>query len=338
MKRPLTCLFGTVAVFTITACSRHEPAPTAADLPTVIVQTAPVRQLETKPVVEVPGTVRPVDRATLSPRVMGTVTRVDVVLGQAVVAGDLLVEITANEISAQVTQAEAALAQTERDLARETSLLAQGASTTETVHNLEDRQRQLAAALGEARTFLNYTRVTAPFDGVITSKLVNVGDLATPGQPLLHIEGRGAYQVEAELPESLAQLAPGAPLVIRLDTNELTGRLAELSAAADAASRTVLAKIDLPADATVRSGQYARVAVPAGTGSVLSIPAEAVSPFGQMQRVFVVADGHATLRLVRPGATVDGAVEIPAGLNPGETVVVSPPAALRDGQPVESRR
>lgn len=326
------------ALLALSGCGRHETAAPPPALPTIAVRTAEVRAVTQVRQQEVSGTVRPVDRATLSPKIMGTITRVDAVLGQTVTAGQLLVEITAAEISAKVTQTDAALAQVNRDLARETQLLAQGASTTETVRNLEDRQRMLTAARAEARTFLDYTRVTAPFDGVITRKLVNAGDLAAPGQPLFEMEATGAYRVEVELPESLATLVLGDTLDIRLDDRVVTGRLAELSPAADATSRTVLAKFDLPAGTAVRSGQYARVAVPTETATALLVPADAVTLFGQMQRVFVVADGHAALRLVRTGAAHPGNIEILAGLNPGETVVVAPPALLRDGQPVEITR
>ena len=336
MKRPLTLLLSTAALLALSACGKHESTEnaTAPVLPTANVRTATVRAVTEPRVQELAGTVRPRDRATLSPKVMGTVTRVNADIGQAVNAGEVLVQISANEISAKVTQAETALAQAQRDLDRETALLKQGASTAEMVRNLQDRQRIMAAQVEEARTFLAYTQVTAPFDGVITRKFVNEGNLAAPGQPLFELEGTGTYRVETELPESLASIAPGSALVVRIGDSSVTGQLAELSPAADSMSRTILAKIDLPAGTAVRSGQYVRVALPNGSGDALLMPAAALSRFGQMERVFVASEGRADLRLVKTGAHRGDEIEVLSGLSAGEVVIVSDSANLREGQPV----
>jgi membrane fusion protein (multidrug efflux system) len=325
------------ALLTLSACGKPEPAQSATALPVTTVQTTTVREIHETRFLQIPGTVRPIDRATLSPQVMGTVTSVAAELGQAVTAGQVLVEITANEIATKVAQAEIALAQAQRDLDRETALLTQGASTAEMVRNLQDRHRIMASQVEEARTLLTYTRVTAPFTGVITRKFVNEGDLAAPGQPLLELESTGAFRVEAELPESLARIPLGTALTVSLGEVTFIGHLAELSPAANARSRTVLAKIDFPANAAVRSGQYAHIALPNGNAEALLIPAAARSRFGQLERVFVASDGHADLRLVKTGTRRGDDVEVLAGLSAGETVIISDTTHLREGQPLQVR-
>jgi RND family efflux transporter MFP subunit len=122
---------------------------------------------------------------------------------------------------------------------------------------------------------------------------------------------------------------------VRINLLEFPGRVAEISPALDAVSRTFLAKIDLPAGAAVRSGQFARVAWPAGEGTSLVVPATAVTTFGQMERVFVIADAKVAMRLVKTGARHGDEIEILSGLVAGERVVADGPATLRDGQPVE---
>ena len=116
----------------------------------------------------------------------------------------------------------------------------------------------------------------------------------------------------------------------------MAGTIEEISAAADAISRSVLVKIALPAGAA-RSGQFARLQVAAGTSDALLVPVNAVTHFGQMERIFVVEQDRAVLRLVKTGRTTGDRVEILSGLNPGEQIILAPPAALRDGQPITTQ-
>ena len=229
-----------------------------------------------------------------------------------------------------------ALAQADREFERERSLESQGVSTTDALRAADDRRRQARAAAEEAEAMLAYTRVTAPFAGVVTGEFVKPGDLATPGRALFSLEGADHLRAEVAVPESLAPLAIGAPVAIELDDAVVTGTLAELSPAADSATRTRLAEVDLPNQAPARSGQFVRVRWPAADDTTLTVPAAALSQLGQMERVFVVAGGHAQLRLVKTGARVADRIQVVSGLDAGEPVILAPPATLRDGQAVES--
>jgi RND family efflux transporter MFP subunit len=304
-------------------------------LPAVRVHLAEVRAVTETRQLELPGTVRAYESAALAPKVMGSVQKLSVALGQSVRRGDVLVTLSANEIAAKLAQAEAGLAQAQRDVERETGLLAKGASAAETVRIAEDRRRLMQATVDEARTMLAYATITAPFDGVITRRYVNEGDLAAPGNPLLEMENPALERVEVEVPEGLAAVAAGTPIAVRVGSLELVGRLAEFSPSSDASSRTFLAKIDLPPGAAVRSGQFARVGWPAGEGTALMVPTGAVSAFGQMERVFVAQENRAVLRLVKTGAHRESGVEILSGLNAGERVIADAALPLRDGQPLE---
>jgi RND family efflux transporter MFP subunit len=324
----------------LAGCSRHaSPESAAASLPAVQVRTTTVRAEDLATLNEVTGTVRPVQRAQLAAKVMGAIEELPVALGQRVRASDLLVKISAAEINARVVQARSQLNAARRDLDRERDLLAKGASTADLVRGLEDRFAGAEAMVREAEAMLGYATLRAPFDGVISRKFVNAGDLASPGFPLLEIEGTSDFQVEAGLPDSLAaRLAVGAPLAVELPAAGLTftGTLAELSSAADSGARTVTAKIAVPAGTAVRSGQFARVLVPGAAVRTLLVPAAAVSTLGQMERVFVVGGDHrAVLRFVKTGATRGDRIEILAGLDDGERLVVGAPASLREGQPLE---
>ncbi|MFZ5494627.1 MAG: efflux RND transporter periplasmic adaptor subunit [Verrucomicrobiota bacterium] len=342
MIPPSAPALAALATLLLAGCSRHAagPAP-GADLPPLPVTVAAVSAEPLPFPTEVTGTVRPLRRAALAAKVMGTIEELPVVLGQRVAAGDVLVRISANEISARAVQARSQLNQAQRDLARERELLAKGASTADLVRNLEDRLVMTEALVREAETMLGYTTLRAPFPGTVSRRPANVGDLAAPGMPLVELEGEGEFQIEAGLPDSLAaRLAPGVPVHAEVPVAGVgfTATLAELSSAADPAARTVPAKFTVPAGAAVRSGQFARLQVPGETITTLLAPAAAVSRAGQLERVFVVGAGsRAVLRIVKTGAARDDRIEILAGVDPGERLVLHAPADLREGRRLEVR-
>jgi RND family efflux transporter MFP subunit len=291
---------------------------------------------------EITGTVRPLLRAQLAAKVMGAIEAMPVALGQRVRRGEPLVSISAGEIKARVAQAQAQLNQASRDLARERELLAKGASTSETVKDLEDRYAGAEAMLREAGVMLGYATIRAPFDGVVASKLANAGDLASPGLPLLEIEGGTGFEVEAGVPDSLAgALAVGMALTVQIGAEgvSFSGKLSEVSSAADPNAHTVTVKIAVPAGAAVRSGQFARIQMPGSPIRALLAPWAAVSTLGQMERVFVVGDeNRLVLRLVKTGARRGDDVEILSGLDDGDRVVLARPAVLCEGRSSPSRR
>lgn len=325
-------------LLSLAACGKEQNVPaTTGTLPTATIRAATATATETKRYQDTVGTVVAVDRAALAPKVMGTVESIPVALGQRVAKGDLLVKISAREIEARLEQARAGSNQAARDLTRESTLLEKGASTRQIVNDLQDRDRQMRAMVAEAETMLGYTRITAPFDGIVSRKLVNEGDLASPGEPVIEIDGGSRLRVEAGVAESLASIPLGTEIPMSSEGGSITGTLAEISSSSDPMSRTVLAKFDLPSGAAVRPGEFVKVGIPAGSTSPILVPAAAVSRRGQIERVHVIRDGRAVMRIVRTGARFGDDLEITAGLDAGEIVATEGVETLRDGQPVEVR-
>lgn len=337
MRGALRFLGPALAGLVFGACGRHAEAPASgAAMPAVRVAVAIV-QRETAPArLATSGTVRPVRRAALAARVAGAVIQVPS-LGHAVRAGDILVRLDAREYEARAVQARARLTQIERELARERQLQATGAGPIEAVRSLEDEHTQGLAAVHEAEALLSYTAIRAPFDGVVAVRHLEPGDLAQPGQPLLQLDGADAFEIEVGLPETLAvSVRVGDALSVEADGIAFSAPVREISGAADAAARTTLARLAVPSTAPVHAGQFVRVLIPGPEAPVLLVPAAAISRVGQMEQVFLVdAQNRARLQLVRTGPTRLNRVEILAGLDAGERVVVAPPAGLRDGQRVE---
>lgn len=206
---------------------------------------------------------------------------------------------------------------------------------------LRSRIEQAEQGLASAAVARSYSRVTAPFDGIVTEKPVELGSLAAPGQPLLTIERAGGYRLEAAVEESkLSAVRPGQKVEVQLDALDrtLNGRVAEIVPAIDAASRTFAAKIDLPASPQVRSGLFGRARFQLGTHQSMTVPPEAIIDRGQLASVYVADAGYARSRLVTLGDRDPNAVEVLSGLNPGEYVIAPVPTGVTDGVRVEVRQ
>jgi RND family efflux transporter MFP subunit len=191
-----------------------------------------------------------------------------------------------------------------------------------------------------AEIMRDYAKIAAPFSGVVVTRTVEPGNLATPGTALLTIEQDGAYRLEASVDESrLATVRVGQAVDAVLDGDrKLNARVSEIVPSVDAASRTYIVKLDLPATPNLRTGMFGRAIFPLGPQKVVTVPLAALTERGQLQSIFVVKDGVAHTRLVTTGRRTTGAAEILSGLNEGERVVTPVPAGLLDGAKVEVRQ
>lgn len=321
-------------------CGHKAKVTESAPLPTATVRAQLVESKKRVATEEVVGTVRAKLRSIIEAKVSGKIEQMLVVPGQQVKTGEVLAVIDAREVRARYDQAVAVRQQAEADLKRLTSLFEQKILSQSEFDNAQARARVAIAGVTEAETMLDYTKVTAPFAGVITRKHADVGDLALPGKPLLELEDSTGLRLEADVPEAVVgRLALGDKLPGRISAleTELEGVISEIAPAADPGSRTFLVKLDLPGAPGLRAGQFGRVAMPVGETTALRVPATAVVQRGQMEMVFVVRDGKAQLRLVKTGKRIGSEVELVSGVEAGERIVTEGAAGLVDGQPVEVR-
>src|ERR1019366_3175015 len=181
----------------------------------------------------------------------------------------------------------------------------------------------------------DYAKLAAPFSGVVITRTV---------EPLLTIEQDGLYRLEASVDESkLASVRVGQAVEVAIEAFEdthrkLNARVSEIVPSVDAASRTYIAKLDLPATPGLRTGMFGRAIFPLGVQKVVAVPLAAVVERGQLQSVFAVEDGVAHIRLVTTGRRTKDAVEVLSGLNAGEKVVLPVPPGFEDGARVEVRQ
>jgi len=198
------------------------------------------------------------------------------------------------------------------------------------------------AASEAASVTASYARFTAPFDGRVSEKLIEPGNMAAPGVPLLRLDSADGFRVDVRLDESRAALvSPGQQMAVTIgnagegrSVRVTRGTVFEIARAIDADTRAFLVKIEIGTRTNegepLRSGMFARVRFAGQPRKGLRVPASAIVKRGQVATVFVIEKELARVRLVQTGTTDDGQTEILSGLDQGEVVVVSPPPAVVD--------
>lgn len=194
------------------------------------------------------------------------------------------------------------------------------------IKRLQAQREEAGAAAAEARIMLGYTMIRAPFSGKVVRKLVNVGDMASPGQPLFMIETASQLELHAFLSESLIpRIGLGQEMEVRIDALNRTfpGVVREVAPKSDPSTRTVQIKVALPPDPELVNGLFGRLRVPYGQYETLVVPVGAVQEVGQLMLVEAVGpDGFPQRRFVTLGQTHDGRIEVLSGLQEQDAVVV----------------
>ncbi len=209
------------------------------------------------------------------------------------------------------------------------------------------RQQALAridvakAELANAQVLLDYGKIVAPWSGIVTTKFMEVGGLATPGSPILTLEDNRRYWLELAVPDAQAAgIRAGQSLSLAVEAAGLatSARVGEIIPLADPATRTTQVRLDLPSSPRLRSGLFGRARLPVGSRKIIQVTQTAIVERGQLQGVYVVSqDGIARFRLVRTGETQGGATEVLSGLTPGEQVILSGAERVADGARIEGK-
>jgi len=200
---------------------------------------------------------------------------------------------------------------------------------------------QASGAVESAAAVAEESVVSAPFDAIVVEKLVNLGDLAAPGRPLVRLQSLHGRRIWLSVRESDAGFVRvGMRLPVRLDSRpdlgQLNGRVVEIVPAADPATHTVTVKAELEAG-ELMSGLSGRATIPGATRRHLYAPATAVFQSGGLSLATAVdAQGLARTRAVVVGEERGGEVEILTGLEAGDRVVAELAAPIADGTPVQA--
>lgn len=329
-------------VFAMQRPERPQSAAAGTSAPAAsVAEVATVELREVTDFYAADAVIEAVRAATVSAQIAGNVTRFYVDAGERVKRGDLLVRIDARDTDAQVAaaaarvaQAEAQLAQAKLNHARTLKLIEQKfvsqAAFDKAEADLKSAQADLEVAragASQAATARSFAEVRSPIDGVVTRRLAELGELASPGKPLLEVHDPAALRAVAAVPQFVLPRIAGASeaeIVLPLLGVTLRAKSVTVLPAADARLLSTQVRAELPGGlpAGVVPGTAAKVRLPAGTAKRLVVPEAAVLRRGELTAAHVIgADGRLRLRQIRVGEPAGhGLVEVLAGLDAGERV------------------
>ena len=357
-----------IAVVSLGGCSSEQTRTTASPEIVRAISVLAVQQANVPDLLEAVGTVRAAQTSDASSQMMGNIVEIRAHEGDRVQRGQVLAVIddsqprasvdraTAAELAAQQQRmgADSDLALAESTLKRYQTLFEKKSVSPQEFDEVKAReqaaiarrgmaksgQAHAQAALSQARTSLDYTRIRAPFDGIVTEKKADSGTLASPGMPIFTVEDVHRYRLEANVNESdLQYVRTGQPVSVVIDVfgnAGLNGKVVQIVPAADPASRTFLVKIELPTDTRLRSGLFGRAQFSRGERQALLIPRSAVVERGQLQGIYVLDQNKvAGLRYITLGKPSGADVEVLSGLQSGERLVAKPGAVDLNGKRIE---
>ncbi len=358
-----------VLTLVFTACSSSPKEPRTAPEVVRNLSVISAQQAAVPDSLEAMGTVRAAQTSQIASQMMGNIVEVRVHEGDRVKRGQILAVIDDAQPRAGLDRATAAQGSAQQDAAAAESDFHLAEATFKRYQDLYEKKSvspqefdevkarfegaqarrdmshagnaQAEAAMIQARTMLEYSRVRAPFDGVVTEKQVDAGSLASPGMPLFTIEDPRRYRLEATVDEShIGLLRRGQTIPVRIEAldSELAGKVAQLVPKADSATRSFLVKIDLPPDQRLRSGLFGRARISRGEKTTVLVPRTAVFSRGQLEAVYVLDSARiANLRYVTLGELVGEQVEVLSGVDGGEKLVAAPANQDLSGKKIEAR-
>ena len=325
------------------ACGPAEPTaapkPAAARLATA---TAELREVELATTAE--AVVEAVRQSTVSAQVSGRIVDIRFDVGDRVEKGAVILRIDERAASqavaaseAQVREAEATLVNARAQFERTRQLLAQKFVSQAALDKAEadykaaeSRMKATLAGAGAAATEKSFTTIVAPYSGVVSARHVQLGEMASPGKPLLTGFDPTGLRVVATVPSAqVPAIQAGAKARIEVPS---LGRWVDVKSvtvvpSADPRTHTTQVRLDLPDNAGgLLPGVFARAHFVTGRAPRLMVPREAVLRRSEVTAVYVVgADGAPRLRQVRTGTAADEkSIEVLAGLKAGEKVALEP--------------
>ncbi len=323
------------------ACGPAPPPPPERPVAvrTVRVQPEPVERRITAT-----GTLEPPARVIVAAQQEGLVTAVRVREGDRVRAGETVIELDDRELRAQLAEEEARRIEAEAQWRRTSALVAEGLVSAAAADSSRAAYETAAARCEALRTRLSFTRVAAPVDGVVTARLVEVGNLAAARTPLLELAAGTGLVLRVPISElEVVRLAVGEAATVTVDAFpgvRLSSRIVRIFPAADSVSRQVTVELALEdPPAGVRPGFLARVElVVERLPAAITVPEQAVLRGSEVPFfVYCVEAGRAVVRPVTVGERLGGKALIREGLTPGDEVVVEGMSRVRPGAAVAVR-
>jgi len=348
----------------LSSCVSHEHTNNKISTDTSIAVTVATPSSEVQAGLNISGRVEAEETAGISTRVMGYITKINVKVGDKVSKGQLLATISNEDIlakraqtDAMITEADATYKDAQRDVERFTNLYRQQSATAKELENVNLRYTSAKSRLESAKQMrnevnasLNYTSLIAPFSGVVTQKLADVGNMANPGMPILTIEQSGSYQVSAAVPENgISQVRQGSAAIIRISAvnKVIKGTVIQISQSSQFSGGQYMIKVQIPDHEKqgLFAGMYANVSIPAASAASVVKNDQVMVPLSCIERkdgltgLYTVGNNNtALLRWVRLGKVDGDQVEVLSGLGTNEQFIVNAEGRLFNGAAVHVKK
>jgi len=336
-----------ITIFTLTGCTSDKAQKAEIQANTENKNIITIEKTVIDDYYETSAVVKAKTSSNVASKILARVESVNFEEGDTVQKGQLLVELDDNDISAKLESAIAAYneASKNQNIAFENKKLAEityerykniyeeraitkqeldEVTAKKNIAELEckravETMNRTKATLNEAQSVVGYARLYAPISGIITSKTVDMGDTATPGQVLFIIKDLSSLQVAGEVDESyLDKVSIGSPVKIFPEDSKtgIDKEISEVVSSVNSASRSFKIKIDLTSS-SFKDGQYVKIAIPVGKRETILVPETAIVKKGQLEGVYFA---DKTFRLIKTGKSYGEMVEVVSGLEAGERV------------------
>jgi membrane fusion protein (multidrug efflux system) len=306
--------------------------------PLAVTTALPTRELLGAEI-EAVGTALANETVEITAKVSNRIEAIHFTEGQRVAKGAVLVQLDRAQAAAEVAEAEANLAEAQRQLRRGQDLELTQALSRAQLDQLQTAVATAEARVAAARARLDDTVIRAPFAGRTGFRRVSVGGFVNAGTVITTLDDTSIIKLEFNVPQSfLGELAVGLPVTARVEglaDRVFEGRLTTLGSRLDPVTRSIAVRAELPnADDVLKPGMFMSVTLRGRTTPTLVLPEQAIVPEEGRNYVFVVKEGRAVRREVTTGLRRPGRVAIVAGLEDSERVIIDGTFRARDGAPV----
>ena len=309
--------------------------------PAPVVEAVEAQKRDVNLQVSALGTLQADQAITVRPEITGIVTSIDFEDGERVEKGDLIITLDDKDLTARLMQAEARLTLTRANYQRAEQLLKQGSGTARARDEALNDFKSAEAEVAAAETALHKATITAPFSGIIGLRQVSLGEYLTAGQAITTLADVDNLRIDFRVSEVfLTEVGKGQEVNVVFDAlpeQVYTGVISALDPVVSVEGRALSVRaIIRNVDGKLRPGLFGRVEIVTDTRRSIMLPEAAIvtTPTGD-RAVFIVVDGHAKMSPVTIGTRVPGEVEILAGVEDGDTVIVSGQLKVQNGAPVE---
>ncbi len=357
--------FASIGLLFLSACSSNVKKDSPTTIDTAIKVTIATPGTDQQQFLNVSGQIESAQTANISTRVMGYITGLKVNVGDRVAKGALLATISNNDIiakraqtDAMIEEAETAFKNAQRDYGRFTVLYKEQSASAKELENVtqayssaKSRLEQANQMKNEVSATLGYTNLLAPFDGVVTQKLMDAGSMANPGMTILTVERNGSYQVSASVPEnSISLVKEGTNVAIAIDAVNKTirGTVTQINQSSQFSGGQYLIKLSISEKdkAGLFAGMYANLSIPlkltttnSQDGEQVMVPLKAIGQKDQLAGIYTIGNNNtALLRWVKLGKVKGDQVQVLSGLAPHEQFIVSADGRLFNGATVKINR